>query len=94
MANRFEQVIERQEDAVTLFLVDTAGSHNGYVTCPAAISHGAMAEDQVTPEMPARDAFRSAVLLGNKIKAAVVVVDPDSLWQAEWGELYREDDEA
>ena len=78
---------------MTLFLVKGTGGDNEYVTCPAAISHGATAEDQVTPEMAVKDAFRSAVLLANKIKAPLVVVDPDCLWQTEWGLLYREGDE-
>ena len=59
--NRFEQVAERQEDAITLFLVKAEDGARGYVTCPAAISHGVLAEDKVTAEMTAQDAFRSAV---------------------------------
>jgi len=39
--------------------------------------------------MPIKDAFRGAIQLANEIKAPVVVMDPDSLWQAEWGDLYR-----
>lgn len=89
--NRFEQVDERQEDAITLFLVRKDTGAHGYVTCPAAISNGRLAEDQVGREMPQVDAFRSAVQLANELKAPMVVVDPDNLWQAEWGELYRED---
>jgi hypothetical protein len=39
--------------------------------------------------MPLKDAFRGAIRTGNEMKVPVVVVDPDSLWQAEWGDLYR-----
>ena len=90
-ANRFEQVDERQEDAVTLFLLKGADGSLGFVTCPAAISQGRLASDQVSPQTPAQDAFRSAIRLANEIKAPLVVVDPDTLWLPEWGTLYRED---
>jgi hypothetical protein len=36
------------------------------------------------------EAFRSAIRLANEIKAPIVVVDPDRVWNEEWGELYRE----
>ena len=88
--NRFEQVDERQEDAITLFLVRRGEAATGFLTCPMAISGGRFTQDQVGTEGPAKDAFRSAVALANDIKAAVVVVDPDDVWQAEWGTLYRE----
>jgi hypothetical protein len=29
------------------------------------------------------------VKLANEIKAPIVVMDPDGLWNAEWGALYR-----
>jgi hypothetical protein len=51
-----------------------------------AISGGQFAEDQVAPAIAAKDAFRAH--LANEVKAAVVVVDTDHLWQDEWGVLY------
>ncbi len=42
--------------------------------------------------MPPKEAFRAAIKFANDVKVAMVVVDPDGLWQAEWGTLYREDD--
>jgi len=48
-----------------------------------------MPTDLTTDKMPIKDAFRGAIQLANDIKAPVVVVDPDQLWQAEWGDLYR-----
>jgi hypothetical protein len=39
--------------------------------------------------LPSKDAFRSAVRLANEIKAPIVVIDPEGLWQSEWGDLYR-----
>ena len=37
---------------------------------------------------------RGAVKLANELKLAIVVADPDGLWKKEWGELYREQDDA
>ena len=87
--NRFEQVDERQEDAITLSLSRKADAGVGWVHCPAALSGGRMAEDQTSGELPAKDAFRSAVKLANEMQAPLVVVDADNVWDGEWGVLYR-----
>jgi hypothetical protein len=91
--NRFEQVDEVQSDAITLGLSHRDGEPCGTVTCPAGLTGGqeaaALADVLATDRMPAKDAFRAAIRLANEIKAAIVVVDPDALWQPEWGDLYR-----
>jgi hypothetical protein len=87
--NSFEQVDERQEDAITLGLAKEGPEVKGTVYCPAAIAGGRLAEDQVSAAMPAVDAYRSAIKLANEIKAPVVVLDPEGLWQPEWGQLFR-----
>ena len=87
--NRFEQVDEVQPDAITLRLAKAEEGDVGTVTCPAALTGGRFPADLTAGPGPAKDAFRHAIKLGNEFKAAVVVVDPDSAWQAEWGELYR-----
>jgi hypothetical protein len=87
--NRFEQVDETQPDAITLRLSSGEDQAVGTVTCPAALTEGRFPADLTAGPGPAKDAFRHAVKLANEFKAAVVVVDPDSLWEAEWGELYR-----
>ncbi|HUF43904.1 MAG TPA: hypothetical protein VMN43_01050 [Aestuariivirgaceae bacterium] len=87
--NRFEQVDETQPDAITLRLSSGEDQTVGTVTCPAALTEGRFPADLTAGPGPAKDAFRHAVKLANEFKAAVVVVDPDSLWEAEWGELYR-----
>jgi hypothetical protein len=89
--NRFEQVDEVQPDAITLALSKRGDDSFGTVHCPAALSGGRLATDAVSGELPAIQAFRSAIRLANEIKAPVVVVDPDHVWQAEWGELYTEE---
>lgn len=87
--NRFEQVDEQQPDAITLTLRKHESGPTGQVHCPVAISSGRLEEDSTSPEMPAKDAFRSTIKLANELKAAVVVIDPDGVWEAEWGALYR-----
>lgn len=87
--NRFEQVDEIQSDAITLTLAKADGEAVGTVTCPAALTGGRFPADLTAGPGPAKDAFRHAIKLGNEFKAAVVVVDPDAVWESEWGELYR-----
>lgn len=90
--NRFEQVDEPQPDAITLRLAKDGERSFATVACPAEVSGGRLREDTTSGELPLVDGFRSAVRLANEIKAPVVVVDPDGLWQAEWGGLYRPED--
>ena len=86
--NRFEQVDEKQDDAVTLSLWKVGDHMYGTVTIPAGLGNG-LPSEITTDKMPLKDAFRGAIRMGNEMKAAVVVKDPDALWQAEWGDLYR-----
>ena len=87
--NRFEQVDEIQDDAITISLRKGPSESVGTVIVPAGASGGRLQEDQVSQDLSGVDAFRSAVRLANSAKLAIVVMDPDGLWQAEWGELYR-----
>ena len=63
------------------------------MTCPADVTGGKLKESVVSDELGSVEAFRSAIKLANEIKAAVVVVDPDGAWQAEWGDLVRHPDQ-
>ena len=87
--NRFEQVDEKQEDAITLSLCKAEDNVYGTVTVPKALSAGKVPTDLTTSRMPIKDAFRGAIRLANEMKAPVVVMDPDLLWESEWGDLYR-----
>jgi hypothetical protein len=87
--NRFEQVDEVQSDAITLALWKNEEQSCGKIVCPAAITGGRLPSDMTSDTLPSKDAFRSAIRLANEIKAAVVVIDPEGLWQSEWGDLYR-----
>jgi hypothetical protein len=86
--NRFERVDEVQPDAITLLLSRSAGGEVGAVIFPATASGGKFSEDKLSGELPAVDSFRSAVKLANEMKVAIVVMDPDGVWKADWGELY------
>jgi hypothetical protein len=87
--NRFEQVDETQPDAITLTLSKGEDQSYGNVFCPAAVAGGRLAADTTSEKIPAKDAFRSAIRLANEIKAPLVVMDPDTVWEREWGDLYR-----
>ena len=87
--NRFEQVDEIQPDAITLHLKKEADKELGSVVFPMSASNGRLSEDRVSPDLPCIDSFRSAVRLANEMKVALVVMDPDGVWKAEWGDLYR-----
>ncbi len=87
--NRFEQVDERQDDAITLSLMKQDDGEFATVNCPAGVSGGKLGEDALSPKLPLVEGFRSAVKLANEMKAPLVVHDPDGIWKAEWGALYR-----
>ena len=94
MPNRFEQVDSAEPDAINLILTQTASGQDGRVLIPASALEGGRAKDIDSGELPAVDAFRSAVKLANEMKLAVVVIDPGKVWHAKWGELYRREDDA
>jgi len=87
--NRFEQVNEVQPDAITLVLKRDNEGASGSVVLPAAASGGRLTTDQISTQLPAQDAFRSAIRLANDLKIAIVVCDPEGVWKAEWGDLYQ-----
>jgi hypothetical protein len=87
--NRFEQVDEIQLDAVTLVLKQESDGETGSIIFPAAASGGRLATDQISGQLPAQDAYRGAIRLANDMKVAIVVCDPDAVWNKDWGELYR-----
>ena len=86
--NRFERVDEVQSDALTLSLAKRDEQEVGVVIFPASASNGRFSEDKISDSLPARDSFRSAVRLANEVKLAIVVLDPDGVWNPEWGDLY------
>ncbi len=90
--NRFEKVSEVQPDAITLSLAKQGDKEVGMVIFPASASAGRMTADRTSESGAPKDAFRSAVKLANQMKVAIVVLDPDGIWNSEWGDLYRDPD--
>jgi len=86
--NEFEKVDAVQPDAITLELIAQDGVQFGVVHCPASASGGRLPKDYRSEAMPGKDAIRAAVKLANDMKAAIVVLDPQDLWPAEWGTLF------
>ena len=93
MANRFEQVDEEQPDALNLVLAQSNQGQVGSVRIHASAMPGNAPGGVDSGEIAAKDAFRAAIKLANEMKLAIVVVDPDNVWDKEWGELYRWEDE-
>ncbi|MCJ2033854.1 hypothetical protein [Methylobacterium sp. J-068] len=91
--NRFEQVDEPPGDATTLALARRGEEAFGVVNCPASATQGRLPKDFSSGALPAKDAFRAAIRFANDFKVPLVVLDPDGLWQAEWGDLYRDADD-
>lgn len=83
--NRFEQVDEIQDDAITLEMSAEGDSQKARVHVAAAFM-GESGEASVSEPLPKVDAFRGAIKLANTLKAPVVVIDA---WDAIWGDLYR-----
>jgi hypothetical protein len=90
--NRFEQVDEIAPDAITLTFSKEGDAETGVVVFPASASGGRLADDRISDPLPPVDCFRSAVKLANEMKVAIVVLDPQSVWKPEWGDLYRAND--
>ena len=86
--NRFERVSEIQPDAITLSLKKSGDVEVGAVIFPATVSGGRLSEDKISGDLPAVESFRSAIKLANDMKVAIVVMDPENVWQDNWGELY------
>ncbi|MCK2056112.1 hypothetical protein [Methylobacterium sp. 37f] len=90
--NKFEQVDEPPPDALALVLAHDGDKQFGQFLCPASATGGRLPKDFRSAEMPLKEAFRAAIKFANDVKVAMVVVDPDGLWQAEWGTLHRDDE--
>jgi hypothetical protein len=86
--NEFEKVDSVQPDALTLELLAQDGVQVGVVHCPASATQGRLPKDYRSDAMPGKDAFRAAIKLANDMKVAIVVLDEQDLWPAEWGVLY------
>jgi hypothetical protein len=92
MANRFEQVDEVVADAITISLSQTPEGQGAKVFSPKSV-HESLVADRMTEPAPPKDTLSGAVRLANQLKVAIVVIDPDTVWKAKWGEPCRERDD-
>jgi hypothetical protein len=90
--NRFEQVDEPQPDAINLTLIQKNDGQVGIIHCPKTAAPEQLPADVTSEEIPARDAVAGAIKLANAKKIPIVVIDRDSIWKSEWGDLWRYDD--
>lgn len=90
--NRFEQVDELQPDAINLTVVQKSDGQVGIIHCPKTALPD-LPSDLTSQEMPIRDAVSGAVELANSKKIAIVVIDRDNIWNKDWGDLWRYEEE-
>jgi hypothetical protein len=87
--NRFEQVDEPQSDAINLTLIQKSDGQVGIIHCPKTAAPDRVPADLTSPEVPVRQAVSGAIDLANSKKLPIVVIDPDNIWNSEWGDLWR-----
>jgi hypothetical protein len=87
--NRFEQVDEPQSDAINLTLIQKSDGQVGIIHCPKTAAPDRVPADLTSPEVPVRQAVSGAIELANSKKLPIVVIDPDNIWNSEWGDLWR-----
>lgn len=92
--NRFEQVDELQADAINLTLSQRSDGQVGIIHCPKTAAPDQLPADLTSQEIPARDAVIGAIQLANSKKLPIVVIDRDNIWKAEWGDLWRYEEQS
>ncbi|MEM0908500.1 MAG: hypothetical protein AAGJ94_14115 [Pseudomonadota bacterium] len=83
--NRFEQVDDIQDDAITFELSPDGDADKARVHVPQG------GDDNLNTSEPIAkiDAFRGAIKLANTLKLPIVVMGDDSAWDKTWGDLFR-----
>jgi hypothetical protein len=92
--NRFEQVDELQPDAINLTLMQKSDGQMGIIHCPKTAAPDRLPADLTSQEIPARDAVIGAIELANTRKLPIVVIDRDNIWNGEWGDLWRYEEQS
>ena len=87
--NEFEQVDQPIDDGLTLVLARSGTGDVAQIVCPASATGGRLPKDYNSGPLAPKEAFRSAIKLANDLKVPIVVVDPDGVWDKQWGALYR-----
>ena len=93
MRNRFEQVDELQADAINLTLIQGNDGRMGIIHCPRSAAPDRLSADITSQEIPLRDAVIGAIQLANVRKLPIVVIDRDNIWNKDWGDLWRYEEE-
>ena len=91
--NRFEQVDELQPDAINLTLAQRSDGQVGIIHCPRSAAPDRLPAN-INHEIPARDAVIGAIELANARRLPIVVIDRDNIWNAEWGDLWRYEEQS
>ncbi len=87
--NRFEQVDEKQPDAINLTFSQGKDGPVGALHIPKSAAPDELPIDLNTGEMPADKALVAAIQMANSKKLAIVVIDQSGLWNKDWGDLWR-----
>jgi hypothetical protein len=66
---------------------------SGLIQYPKSAAPEPFATDLTSEEIPVRDAVVGAIKLANMRKLPIVVIDRDSIWNKEWGDLWRFEEE-
>jgi hypothetical protein len=90
--NRFEQVDEVQPDAINLTLSQHDNQQFGVIHVPKSAAPTQLPTSVTSQEMPMPAALTGAITLANKRKLAIVIIDPERIWNSEWGDLWRYED--
>ena len=84
--NKFRTVTEPDSRSVTVRLWQSEEGPQGEFHGPT-LSGGGQISMAISPPGPAAGALGSAIQHANTVRADIVVMDPDGVWQLEWGEL-------
>jgi hypothetical protein len=87
--NRFEQVDDVQPDAINITFSKKGDVQVGVVHVPKTAAPDRVPVDLTSEEMPADKALVAAIQFANTRKLPIVVIDHDRIWKAEWGDLWR-----
>jgi hypothetical protein len=88
-SNRFEQVDAPKPEAVTVRLWDDGGEARGETAGPTDAEGAAPLGLGQDGSLTAYQARVIGCQMANELGRRVVIVDPNGLWQTDWGQLQR-----
>ena len=85
---QFRKTISDDISTVCLQLLSQDGGQFGYVYVSERMSSRSYKDSGPTyPHLPAVEAWRIAARKSDETGLTIAVIDPDDVWQAEWGDL-------